>query len=155
MALRNIKWKTDHLLPEYIHVHVITGVPAWLCNLQYYTVDYCTVLLFSNSTGNVTFQSVISKLVDLLGLQSSRMHQYWSRLNICSVLYLSWTSKCWSLSLLGEKLSKQQLQHSNIIKKLRVKEKESDTKTIKQQKKIKEQEDELRQLQQVSFLVHT
>uniref|UniRef100_A0A3B4VIL7 TATA element modulatory factor 1 n=1 Tax=Seriola dumerili TaxID=41447 RepID=A0A3B4VIL7_SERDU len=49
----------------------------------------------------------------------------------------------------GEKLSKQQLQHSNIIKKLRVKEKESDTKIIKQQKKIKEQEEELRHLQQV------
>lgn len=49
----------------------------------------------------------------------------------------------------GEKLSKQQLQHSNIIKKLRVKEKESDAKIIKQQKKIKEQDEELRQLQQV------
>ncbi|XP_063767762.1 LOW QUALITY PROTEIN: TATA element modulatory factor [Eleginops maclovinus] len=49
----------------------------------------------------------------------------------------------------GEKLSKQQLQHSNIIKKLRVKEKDSDTRITKQQKKIKEQEEELRQLQQV------
>ncbi|XP_036415051.1 TATA element modulatory factor isoform X2 [Colossoma macropomum] len=49
----------------------------------------------------------------------------------------------------GEKLSKQQLQHSNIIKKLRVKEKESDTKITKQTKKLKEQEDELKQLQQV------
>uniref|UniRef100_A0A7N6F6G7 TATA element modulatory factor 1 TATA binding domain-containing protein n=1 Tax=Anabas testudineus TaxID=64144 RepID=A0A7N6F6G7_ANATE len=49
----------------------------------------------------------------------------------------------------GEKLSKQQLQHSNIIKKLRVKEKDSDAKIIKQQKKIKEQEEELRHLQQV------
>ncbi|XP_031698859.1 TATA element modulatory factor [Anarrhichthys ocellatus] len=49
----------------------------------------------------------------------------------------------------GEKLSKQQLQHSNIIKKLRVKEKESDTRITKQQRKIKEQEEELRQLQQV------
>lgn len=49
----------------------------------------------------------------------------------------------------GEKLSKQQLQHSNIIKKLRVKEKESDTRVAKQQKKIKEQEEELKHLQQV------
>ncbi|XP_062842709.1 TATA element modulatory factor [Trichomycterus rosablanca] len=49
----------------------------------------------------------------------------------------------------GEKLSKQQLQHSNIIKKLRAKEKESDTKITKQSKKLKEQEDELKQLQQV------
>ncbi|XP_068450724.1 TATA element modulatory factor [Clinocottus analis] len=49
----------------------------------------------------------------------------------------------------GEKLSKQQLQHSNIIKKLRVKEKESDTRITKQQRKTKEQEEELRQLQQV------
>uniref|UniRef100_A0A673AYB5 TATA element modulatory factor 1 n=1 Tax=Sphaeramia orbicularis TaxID=375764 RepID=A0A673AYB5_9TELE len=49
----------------------------------------------------------------------------------------------------GEKLSKQQLQHSNIIKKLRVKEKESDTRITKQQKKMKEQEEELRHLQQV------
>ena len=46
-------------------------------------------------------------------------------------------------------MSKQQLQHSNIIKKLRVKEKESDTKINKQQKKVKEQEEELRHLQQV------
>lgn len=49
----------------------------------------------------------------------------------------------------GEKLSKQQLQHSNIIKKLRVKEKESDSKITKQQKKIKELDEELKQLQQV------
>ncbi|KAM6927806.1 TATA element modulatory factor [Xenentodon cancila] len=49
----------------------------------------------------------------------------------------------------GEKLSKQQLQHSNIIKKLRMKEKESDTKISKQQKKIKELEEDLRHLQQV------
>ncbi|GAA6092655.1 TATA element modulatory factor isoform X3 [Tachysurus ichikawai] len=49
----------------------------------------------------------------------------------------------------GEKLSKQQLQHSNIIKKLRTKEKESDTKISKQSKKLKEQEDELNQLKQV------
>ncbi|KAG7319261.1 hypothetical protein KOW79_017735 [Hemibagrus wyckioides] len=49
----------------------------------------------------------------------------------------------------GEKLSKQQLQHSNIIKKLRAKEKESDTKISKQSKKLKEQEEELKQLQQV------
>lgn len=49
----------------------------------------------------------------------------------------------------GEKLSKTQLQHTNIIKKLRVKEKESEAKITKQQKKIKEQEDELKQLLQV------
>uniref|UniRef100_A0A8C5FZZ9 TATA element modulatory factor 1 TATA binding domain-containing protein n=1 Tax=Gouania willdenowi TaxID=441366 RepID=A0A8C5FZZ9_GOUWI len=49
----------------------------------------------------------------------------------------------------GEKLSKQQLQHCNIIKKLRVKEKESETTITKQQKKIKEQEEELIHLQQV------
>ncbi|XP_071388463.1 TATA element modulatory factor isoform X2 [Centroberyx affinis] len=49
----------------------------------------------------------------------------------------------------GEKLSKQQLQHCNIIKKLRVKEKESDTKITKQNKKIKEHEEELKHLQQV------
>ncbi|XP_056129102.1 TATA element modulatory factor isoform X2 [Lampris incognitus] len=49
----------------------------------------------------------------------------------------------------GEKLSKQQLQHCNIIKKLRVKEKESDTKLIKQTKKLKDQEEELKHLQQV------
>lgn len=54
------------------------------------------------------------------------------------------------LSLLGEKLSKQQLQHSNIIKKLRVKEKESETILTKQSKKLKENEEELRHLQQVS-----
>lgn len=46
-------------------------------------------------------------------------------------------------------MSKTQLQHTNIIKKLRVKEKESEAKITKQQKKIKEQEEELKQLQQV------
>ncbi|KMQ96875.1 tata element modulatory factor [Lasius niger] len=46
----------------------------------------------------------------------------------------------------GEKLSKQQLQHSNIIKKLRVKEKETDA-TIKSQKEqIEEQNTELERL---------
>ena len=64
-------------------------------------------------------------------------------------LSLSCLSRCLFLTLIGEKLSKQQLQHSNIIKKLRVKEKESDTKITKLQKKIKEQDEELRQLQQV------
>ncbi|XP_059385302.1 TATA element modulatory factor-like isoform X3 [Carassius carassius] len=49
----------------------------------------------------------------------------------------------------GEKLSKQQLQHSNIIKKLRVKERESDSQITKQTKKLKEQEEELKNLQQV------
>ncbi|XP_012696646.2 TATA element modulatory factor isoform X2 [Clupea harengus] len=49
----------------------------------------------------------------------------------------------------GEKLSKQQLQHSNLIKKLRVKERESDTKIFKQTKQLKEQEEELKHLQQV------
>lgn len=44
----------------------------------------------------------------------------------------------------GEKLSKQQLQHSNIIKKLRVKNKESETKITKQNKMLKEQEEELK-----------
>jgi len=53
--------------------------------------------------------------------------------------------------LSGEKLSKQQLQHGNIIKKLRVKEKESDTRVARQQRRIKEQEEELQQLQQVTF----
>ncbi|XP_050448755.1 TATA element modulatory factor [Cataglyphis hispanica] len=46
----------------------------------------------------------------------------------------------------GEKLSKQQLQHSNIIKKLRMKEKETDA-TIKSQKEqIEEQNTELERL---------
>ncbi|CAL9705034.1 unnamed protein product [Knipowitschia caucasica] len=49
----------------------------------------------------------------------------------------------------GEKLSKQQLQHSNIIKKLRAKEKESDSRILKHEKKMKELEDELGLLQQV------
>ncbi|KAJ8409257.1 hypothetical protein AAFF_G00234550 [Aldrovandia affinis] len=49
----------------------------------------------------------------------------------------------------GEKLSKQQLQHSNIIKKLRVKEKESETLISKQSKKLKDQEEEVKHLQQV------
>ncbi|KAI7794980.1 putative TATA element modulatory factor [Triplophysa rosa] len=49
----------------------------------------------------------------------------------------------------GEKLSKQQLQHSNIIKKLRVKEKECDAQITKQTRKLKEQEEELKHLQQV------
>uniref|UniRef100_A0A672HS22 TATA element modulatory factor 1 TATA binding domain-containing protein n=1 Tax=Salarias fasciatus TaxID=181472 RepID=A0A672HS22_SALFA len=52
----------------------------------------------------------------------------------------------------GEKLSKQQLQQSNIIKKLRAKEKDTDMRTTKQQKKIKEQEEELKHLQQVADL---
>ncbi|XP_063071019.1 TATA element modulatory factor [Engraulis encrasicolus] len=49
----------------------------------------------------------------------------------------------------GEKLSKQQLQHSTIIKKLRVKEKDSDAKILKQTKQLKEHEEELKHLQQV------
>ncbi|KAH0630260.1 hypothetical protein JD844_013077 [Phrynosoma platyrhinos] len=49
----------------------------------------------------------------------------------------------------GEKLSKQQLQSSNIIKKLRAKEKERENINTKQNKKIKELEDELQHLKQV------
>ncbi|CAH2312949.1 Hypothetical predicted protein [Pelobates cultripes] len=48
----------------------------------------------------------------------------------------------------GEKLSKQQLHNSNIIKKLRVKEKEHDQTITKQTKKIREQEEELQLLKQ-------
>ncbi|XP_058022796.1 TATA element modulatory factor [Ahaetulla prasina] len=49
----------------------------------------------------------------------------------------------------GEKLSKQQLQNSNIIKKLRAKEKERENTNTKQNKKIKELEEELQHLKQV------
>ncbi|XP_078062575.1 TATA element modulatory factor [Mustelus asterias] len=49
----------------------------------------------------------------------------------------------------GEKLSKQLLNNSNIIKKLRAKEKENDTLATKQNKKTKEQEEEIKHLQQV------
>ncbi|XP_032066088.1 TATA element modulatory factor [Thamnophis elegans] len=49
----------------------------------------------------------------------------------------------------GEKLSKQQLQNSNIIKKLRAKEKERENTNTKQNKKIKELEDELQHLKQI------
>ncbi|XP_067907649.1 TATA element modulatory factor isoform X2 [Heterodontus francisci] len=49
----------------------------------------------------------------------------------------------------GEKLSKQLLNNSNIIKKLRVKEKENETLVTKQSKKTKEQEEEIKHLQQV------
>ncbi|XP_012139499.1 TATA element modulatory factor [Megachile rotundata] len=46
----------------------------------------------------------------------------------------------------GEKLSKQQLQHSNIIKKLRVKEKENDALIKSQKEQIEEQTSELERL---------
>ncbi|XP_039626700.1 TATA element modulatory factor isoform X1 [Polypterus senegalus] len=49
----------------------------------------------------------------------------------------------------GEKLSKQQLHNSNIIKKLRAKEKENETLISKQNKKVKDLEDEQNHLQQV------
>uniref|UniRef100_A0A8C6X636 TATA element modulatory factor 1 n=1 Tax=Naja naja TaxID=35670 RepID=A0A8C6X636_NAJNA len=49
----------------------------------------------------------------------------------------------------GEKLSKQQLQNSNIIKKLRAKEKERENTNTKQNKKIKELEEELQHLKQI------
>ncbi|XP_048171224.1 TATA element modulatory factor [Corvus hawaiiensis] len=49
----------------------------------------------------------------------------------------------------GEKLSKQQLHNSNIIKKLRAKEKERENINTKQSKKIKEFEEELQHLKQV------
>ncbi|XP_048345933.1 TATA element modulatory factor [Sphaerodactylus townsendi] len=49
----------------------------------------------------------------------------------------------------GEKLSKQQLLNSNIIKKLRAKEKERDNSYSKQSKKVKELEEELQHLKQV------
>ncbi|XP_068940249.1 TATA element modulatory factor [Petaurus breviceps papuanus] len=49
----------------------------------------------------------------------------------------------------GEKLSKQQLHNSNIIKKLRAKERENENSSAKQSKKIKELEEELQHLKQV------
>lgn len=49
----------------------------------------------------------------------------------------------------GEKLSKQQLQCNNIIKKLRVKEKESDSLISTQKKKLEEQKNELERLKVV------
>ncbi|XP_078518502.1 TATA element modulatory factor-like [Lissotriton helveticus] len=51
----------------------------------------------------------------------------------------------------GEKLSKQQLHNSNIIKKLRVKEKENENTITKQAKKIKELEEELQHFKQDNF----
>lgn len=49
----------------------------------------------------------------------------------------------------GEKLSKQQLQNSNIIKKLRSKEKENEAVLASQKKKIEQQTEELDQLKKV------
>ncbi|XP_042535820.1 TATA element modulatory factor [Dipodomys spectabilis] len=49
----------------------------------------------------------------------------------------------------GEKLSKQQLHNSNIIKKLRIKDKDSENTIAKLNKKAKEQEEELQHLKQV------
>ncbi|XP_074054871.1 TATA element modulatory factor isoform X2 [Macrotis lagotis] len=49
----------------------------------------------------------------------------------------------------GEKLSKQQLHNSNIIKKLRAKERENENISAKQSKKIKELEEELHHLKQI------
>ncbi|XP_021571733.1 TATA element modulatory factor isoform X2 [Carlito syrichta] len=49
----------------------------------------------------------------------------------------------------GEKLSKQQLHNSNIIKKLRTKDKESENIIVKLNKKVKELEEELQHLKQV------
>lgn len=49
----------------------------------------------------------------------------------------------------GEKLSKQQLQSSNIIKKLRAKDKENENIIAKLKKKVKELEEELQHLKQV------
>ncbi|XP_069499902.1 TATA element modulatory factor isoform X2 [Ambystoma mexicanum] len=49
----------------------------------------------------------------------------------------------------GEKLSKQQHHNSNIIKKLRVKEKDNENTIAKQTKKIKELEEQLQQFKQV------
>ncbi|XP_023613870.1 TATA element modulatory factor isoform X1 [Myotis lucifugus] len=49
----------------------------------------------------------------------------------------------------GEKLSKQQLQSSNIIKKLRAKDKENENIITKLKKKVKELEEELQHLKQV------
>ncbi|KAK7494416.1 hypothetical protein BaRGS_00014308 [Batillaria attramentaria] len=49
----------------------------------------------------------------------------------------------------GEKLSKQQLQNSNIIKKLRTKEKENEGVIASQKKKLEQQTEELEQLKKV------
>ncbi|XP_006896008.1 PREDICTED: TATA element modulatory factor [Elephantulus edwardii] len=49
----------------------------------------------------------------------------------------------------GEKLSKQQLHNSNIIKKLRAKDKENESITVKLNKKVKDLEEELQHLKQV------
>lgn len=53
----------------------------------------------------------------------------------------------------GEKLSKQQLHNSTIIKKLRAKEKERENTNTKQSKKIKELDEELQHLKQVRYLL--
>uniref|UniRef100_F6REA6 TATA element modulatory factor 1 n=1 Tax=Callithrix jacchus TaxID=9483 RepID=F6REA6_CALJA len=52
----------------------------------------------------------------------------------------------------GEKLSKQQLHNSNIIKKLRAKDKENENMIAKLNKKVKELEEELQHLKQVGDL---
>lgn len=51
----------------------------------------------------------------------------------------------------GEKLSKQQLHNSNIIKKLRTKDKENENIIAKLNKKVQELEEELQHLKQVNI----
>lgn len=50
----------------------------------------------------------------------------------------------------GEKLSKQQLHNSNIIKKLRAKDKENENTIAKLNKKVKDLEEDLQHLKQVN-----
>lgn len=57
------------------------------------------------------------------------------------------------LPLPGEKLSKQQLHNSNIIKKLRAKDKENENTITKLNKKVKELEEELQHLKQVAIII--
>lgn len=55
------------------------------------------------------------------------------------------------MPLPGEKLSKQQLHNSNIIKKLRAKDRENENVIAKLNKKVKDLEEELQHLKQVNI----
>ena len=108
--------------------------------------------LSTRLNSNETMEIIREKEDQIRGLLEEG--ELYSRMK--SVIGVSHTPGCQRLLplLLGEKLSKQQLQHCNIIKKLRVKEKEIEAKITHQNKKLKEQEEELKHLQQVSVFFH-
>lgn len=134
-----------------LHTYMVSVCPLITENIAQTLLKYLlpvslvTNPLWFSVSCHILCQTNPTRAVDIIGWV---IHHVSKKNIISDRIWFHDNDLTWSV-ITGEKLSKQQLHNSNIIKKLRSKEKEHENTINKQTKKIRELEEELQLLKQV------